>query len=642
VDASGPTPSPIKLNYQFENQRYECEIGGARAYDTAYTCQTQAIGALTSGKSREYTKFDGLQCVGTEDDVWTNADGSRGMLGSIDECKAKCDELDCIGFVYPTTGGGAGKCFLRGGTMGEPKEHTYNDGRDCYIPVEVASTSIQINIRGNDDVCISGIIVNSIEIKVKPQRLGDNVNSVHGPDTSEGIEKVYKRRYTMSTYGNAIMTLPDGFDSMNGVYQIKGSTYRMPFGSSDVTTMDSALDGIEFDEVVDGIGWVKIFYCEEARSESSNKAMSFFHYDNDKDERRLNLQKAAISIKIVPEGSTKNPKYDEYAVEAKPMSNPVRAVNNNLEPSYVLDDDLERSDFANLDNWIGTDAAKARLSNSCGKNGNVESFEDKPYFACGNSRGLHIKKDGICRFDFGGDVGQNIEIYLGYYLPQCYVALTSCVGCLDNPHEHPDDLLPVSCNENAYKTGDEYKFRLVYDDGETSDKTWTQTSWLMEPEIKGSSLGEFGDVNSLNYFVGLGMSSSHTATFLDGNAKQGETWWGAAGVIKLQQGGIPAISQDGGAGPIAQSVQLFMCYGECDEDTETVKCSMDENDEFLNCPVERREFGFIKTGYCAEFGMWQLNQWQCAKAISGSVQKLQNIMQMLIIMSLITTYSIPV
>merc|ERR1719242_1161129 len=493
--------------------------------------------------------------------------------------------------------------------MGEPKEHTYNDGRDCYIPVEVASTSIQINIRGNDDVCISGIIVNSIEIKVKPQRLGDNVNSVHGPDTSEGIEKVYKRRYTMSTYGNAIMTLPDGFDSMNGVYQIKGSTYRMPFGSSDVTTMDSALDGIEFDEVVDSIGWVKIFSCEEARSESSNKAMNFYHYDI-----RLALQKAAISMKIVPEGSTKNPEYDEYAVEAKPMSNPVTAVNNNLEASYVLDDDLERSDFANLDNWIGTDAAKARLSNSCGKNGNVESFEDKPYFACGNSRGLHIKKDGICRFDFGGDVGQNIEIYLGYYLPQCYLALTNCVGCLDNPHEHPDDLLPVSCNENAYKTGDEYKFRLVYDDGETSDKTWTQTSWLMEPEIKGSSLGEFGDVNSLNYFVGLGMSSSHTATFLDGNAKQGETWWAAAGIIKLQQGGIPAISQDGKAGPIAQSVQLFMCYGECDEDTETVKCSMDENDEFLNCPVERREFGFIKTGYCAEFGMWQLNQWQCTKA----------------------------
>jgi len=176
---------------------------------------------------------------------------------------------------------------------------------------------------------------------------------------------------------------------------------------------DSVLDGIEFDEVTDSIGWVKIFSCEEARDETHGMAMNFYH-----DDIRLALQKAAISMKIVPEGSTKNPEYDEYAVEAKPMSNPVTAINNNLEASYVLDDDLERSDFANLDNWIGTDAAKARLSNSCGKNGNVESFEDKPYFACGNSRGLHIKKDGICRFDFGGNVGQNIEIYLGYNLPQ--------------------------------------------------------------------------------------------------------------------------------------------------------------------------------------------------------------------------------
>merc|ERR1712110_531637 len=46
----------------------------------------------------------------------------------------------------------------------------------------------------------------------------------------------------------------------------------------------------------------------------------------------------------------------------------------------------------------------------------------------GNSRGLHIKKDGICRFDFGGDVGQNIEIYLGYNLPQAASAESGLFG----------------------------------------------------------------------------------------------------------------------------------------------------------------------------------------------------------------------
>jgi len=112
---------------------------------------------------------------------------------------------------------------------------------------------------------------------------------------------------------------------------------------------------------------------------------------------------------------------------------------------------------------------------------------------------------------------------------------------------------------------------------------------------------------------------------LDGNAKQGGSWWGAAGVIDLYKEGIPAITQDGEAGPIAQSVQLFMCYGECDDDAETIKCSMDENNELI-CPIVRREFGFIKIGYCAEFGMWQLNEGECARAAEyyANVEHLPN------------------
>merc|ERR1719361_2905188 len=117
-----------------------------------------------------------------------------------------------------------------------------------------------------------------------------------------------------------------------------------------IQALPSLLDGITFDEVdTNRIGWILIFSCEEGTG--------YYDYSFEHEDIRLDLQKAAVSVKIVPEGGTANPKYDEYAVEAKAMSNPVMAINNNLELSYVLNDDLTRSGYANLDNWIGTDAA---------------------------------------------------------------------------------------------------------------------------------------------------------------------------------------------------------------------------------------------------------------------------------------------
>ena len=70
----------------------------------------------------------------------------------------------------------------------------------------------QINKMGTDDVCIAAIIVNGEEMEVQAQRLGDDVNSNSGPDQSEGISEVYKRRY--SPDGHA---LPSGYESTAAV-----------------------------------------------------------------------------------------------------------------------------------------------------------------------------------------------------------------------------------------------------------------------------------------------------------------------------------------------------------------------------------------------------------------------------------------
>merc|ERR1712228_337164 len=88
----------------------------------------------------------------------------------------------------------------------------------------------------------------------------------------------------------------------------------------------------------------------------------------------------------------------------------------------------------------------------------------------------------------------------------------------------------------GYLFDGKYTFRLVYDDGEELissvpekegyfDIAWTQTNWLTDSSISGSSLA------GIPFFDGLAMSDSDNS-FLDGNGNE-QYWFNAAGNMCL-------------------------------------------------------------------------------------------------------------
>ena len=84
--------------------------------------------------------------------------------------------------------------------------------------------------------------------------------------------------------------------------------------------------------------------------------------------RVLSFQKyeKVLPYKFAPLNGKSNPNYAELAVVAKPCSNPIRALNNNLELSFRIDPNTKHiTGFANLNNWIGTVNAKNRSWNEC-------------------------------------------------------------------------------------------------------------------------------------------------------------------------------------------------------------------------------------------------------------------------------------
>ena len=176
------------------------------------------------------------------------------------------------------------------------------------------------------------------------------------------------------------------------------------------------LDDIEFDEITtelfddtpETLGWVRIYSCIEGQGVTGANWDYYTHNG------LLELQHFAKSIKIVPVGSTANANYDSYAVVAKPCSNPVIALNNNLALSYVIDEEtLAVLSLADTNNWIGSDAAKARLVNTCTRNS--ESFTSRIYQACGNGGiGIHMKPYSECYWAWETLLGEDIEVYLGF------------------------------------------------------------------------------------------------------------------------------------------------------------------------------------------------------------------------------------
>ena len=70
-----------------------------------------------------YTKHNGKNCEGL------NGDLLRDFLGTEKECKDKCDELNCPGFVRLHD---SGKCYFRSAPLKHPILTDWI-GRDCFL-----------------------------------------------------------------------------------------------------------------------------------------------------------------------------------------------------------------------------------------------------------------------------------------------------------------------------------------------------------------------------------------------------------------------------------------------------------------------------------------------------------------------------
>eukprot|EP01084_Bolivina_argentea_P054219 99455_1 len=161
------------------------------------------------------------------------------------------------------------------------------------------------------------------------------------------------------------------------------------------------------------IGWVNMISCNESASDST------FQYYTSIDDIK-NLLPYVISVKIVPQGgyswSTIDNLYNTYTVEAKICSNQILALNQGKEFSYQTDGNRIVG-YSNLNDWIGSDAAKMRLENSCYAGGITTPRDvwQYMYAACNNMNGIHISPESqTCLWDWDQLVGHNIQIWFGF------------------------------------------------------------------------------------------------------------------------------------------------------------------------------------------------------------------------------------
>merc|ERR1712154_638879 len=122
-----------------------------------------------------------------------------------------------------------------------------------------------------------------------------------------------------------------------------------------------------------------------------------------------------IAVKLVP-GRAEVANKKKYEVEAKVCSEPVYALNNGFELTYVLDHGTNAIlDNADLTQWIGSDEAKGRLKTTC-KIGAPRTIQSGFWYAsCGNGGGIHMWSR-TCQWNFGDDEEQDIEVWLGFDL----------------------------------------------------------------------------------------------------------------------------------------------------------------------------------------------------------------------------------
>jgi len=84
----------------------------------------QPTPAPTPAPTREYIQHQDSQCTGSSADVL------RDFAGTPEQCKAKCDELGCPGFICVESGSTC-TCYFRGGTLSAVGA---SNGRSCFVP----------------------------------------------------------------------------------------------------------------------------------------------------------------------------------------------------------------------------------------------------------------------------------------------------------------------------------------------------------------------------------------------------------------------------------------------------------------------------------------------------------------------------
>jgi len=167
------------------------------------------------------------------------------------------------------------------------------------------------------------------------------------------------------------------------------------------------------------IGWVKVLSCDENGSTKSWAA------DLDAILSRLD---SAVTLQFLPRDSTPsdfdftNDTSDEFAVMISLCANPMIAVNHGLTPSWTYNlDTMAVSGQTDLNNWLGSSAAKARLRNTCRGDG-ASAFESVLYHACGNTEGIHLTSSQ-CTWDWQDNIAgvEGMSAWLGFTEGQCEV-----------------------------------------------------------------------------------------------------------------------------------------------------------------------------------------------------------------------------
>eukprot|EP01084_Bolivina_argentea_P029738 55204_1 len=176
------------------------------------------------------------------------------------------------------------------------------------------------------------------------------------------------------------------------------------------------------------IGWIQIFSCREGYGINNQPIFK----DDHTWEELLPFTHHAIAAQILSNSAqpsdfdfTNNPS-DYFAVMTDICSNPVLALNNERELSWVIDiNTLVTVSDSDLNNWLGSSVAKNRLRQNTGCTGCYRtntSLTKSVYNACCNGQGIHIKGDSAnsnyynCEWDYRTNLANTdgISFWIGF------------------------------------------------------------------------------------------------------------------------------------------------------------------------------------------------------------------------------------